>query len=1466
MPTPKIELSFRNVPVLGAGKIFNIAHGFVIYTDKNGNEFALRGGPDTSLGKNFWKLKMTAEPYQEGHPDFGKFDRILLYEGADAHKRYKAAKLFFNEKSGQFPYYFIYQNSNTCVYATLDIMGLVEIAENKSSIYNCGWSSNGLCKPPGFAYNGHQLFRGSIDLGRYRNVAGIPSSEAILRDDYSFNESNSLLWNSILNFFNSSSRSHENIKQKSMIFEKRSEFKKQNVNKIYKNMLLELPDGSKTSLQELIEIPFDHSPDGQKISVEKVINELLELKSEEEFKKWQEKDNLERFQTYVARAQIVTMIGVFTNKPWIQKIGISAENIINIGFFLSRAFTGDGTAILNLLSSASSFFRFLRKKDSVDPNKMILNALHHISSQLNDLKLQIIQGNIEIHDEIGYLFETMCDGFQSVYLEIYISRYLTFEKLDHLQNTIHQLSLQVNRQIYDLWLKDLIDARFTLMNYQTRYNQLKHIPDYPNTFENLENIATTFTNWFTNKSGHFNSTGVHLYYEGCPTDKTLTILKNSDPENIIGFLSNYLRYEYQYATSDLSRPVSNPNIWILASSAFMALITDTDVDYFYKKYDPHHNIYKQLLLSAHEILTTYDNIRRNIGLFSLLLDRYRQVIEHSIQASFGELLKIKSLQTERSISEERLREEKSKIVLRSQNFNVQCAFNLSVDKHEPAYSQLVNKLNHWNNVMAKITVPDFFLQYQNSLHRECDAQRISGAPLELFFVTEDNFLLPISVLFGAYPNLSTPLELPQSLLLAERLGIGKFVFKIPAINFIHVSGKYAEESDIKFLNVTFTVAITFEHLGQTIQIATVILRSNPSDHYPIVSQIRNILPIRSKYGKEFGNEFYSGVVNTLLKVVRLSGWLNAKVESFTVNFDPECKLAKQVELEVNKKSLIATTAIATDLHRRTPAYQLSNEKHSGDERYVEAFFRLLNHLDNLDINYYLLLSFAKLAGFSSDTIEKLQRMWNSQYIILLFEKIIGNVEIHRTAQSDVLTILSSIATIKNWIKIHFTEWDDHTDQSPHKIFPIGGVGFLEIAECFREELQLAKDKPHLTHNPSHLVTLECLSRLKDTKTLAQLKIEIDEKWIKENLPLTQNFPLIEIPAENLTKASIQYSSEEIYYLLMQVCEPMNKKVNLQVMPPYLLNHDLLNDDSDDSPVFLRHLFEKRVEQALRTYQKVGVRLVLPICLNHTIDNSGDNLWVTVIAVYDSVRGRKNAVIFMIDPTGNGQSTDCDAVADPLNPYQEEDVLKKSLITSIMTAFSKAAIPIRRFLISGLKQICPHQIENSLPILIANVQAVMRQQILNSRILDNIGELIQEQRQLLKDVQKIESKKENMEEKAALPSMTLIPADEDDLGSEISLGTYNEEDEKKALPPPAQENSNHTLNSLTKTNFSRVLLNKESVTALVGAGVGFFATGGMAGLVIGAAAGLGGKQIAEKMTSTCFKKNRSSVSEEHHQRR
>ncbi len=175
MPVPKIELSMNHyvkIPLVG-----NISHSFIIYTDENGREFALRanaGGAHT-IAEPYGKLTINGAyelvPYDKHHKDWGNYARISLYQGNEAKFKFEAARLFAQDISGKYPYLPTTQNCNWFAFLALEVMGLGDIALASSPLYQCGSKGNELCEPLGFGYNTFNFPQGSIDPQYYQNKA-----------------------------------------------------------------------------------------------------------------------------------------------------------------------------------------------------------------------------------------------------------------------------------------------------------------------------------------------------------------------------------------------------------------------------------------------------------------------------------------------------------------------------------------------------------------------------------------------------------------------------------------------------------------------------------------------------------------------------------------------------------------------------------------------------------------------------------------------------------------------------------------------------------------------------------------------------------------------------------------------------------------------------------------------------------------------------------------------------------------------------------------------------------------------------------------------------------------------------------------------------------------------------------------------------------------------------------------------
>lgn len=203
MPTPTIEIYMKNVPKFGA---FGLAHSFLVYTNEDGDQYYLRGGPagDHSLDAPYGQLTIigadSLHPYLPGTVDYGNYEGATIYTGDDAKEKFLAAQLLGQDLSGQHNYDPFIQNCNTATFLFLEVMDLTHAAYTVPNIQGCGLFETSKCLAPGFGYNDASFQHGSVDSGFYLEQAAdilannpdsapqVGASDTILSEDVELTE------------------------------------------------------------------------------------------------------------------------------------------------------------------------------------------------------------------------------------------------------------------------------------------------------------------------------------------------------------------------------------------------------------------------------------------------------------------------------------------------------------------------------------------------------------------------------------------------------------------------------------------------------------------------------------------------------------------------------------------------------------------------------------------------------------------------------------------------------------------------------------------------------------------------------------------------------------------------------------------------------------------------------------------------------------------------------------------------------------------------------------------------------------------------------------------------------------------------------------------------------------------------------------------------------------------------------
>lgn len=1069
---------------------------------------------------------------------------------------------------------------------------------------------------------------------------------------------------------------------------------------IYKNVTVTLGDGSVLSVAELVCLGINYNL--------KKDEEAAELAKEQK-----------KQADYIASAKTISAIGVFIGNKNIENFGYALEYIFNIGFSSALAFSGDLTAIAMFTTNLMGLVGIFHKKEMVDPNQIILQALQGISAQIEELRGLVIDGLFKIDDSLNKILYYMLENFQTVYLEIYISRLITNQKLDQLQHNIHQLSVQLNKQIHGLWLRDLIDARFAIVNYKRRYNELDNVPVRSN-MQALTVLADILVNWFTNKSRHYNSTGAHLYYVGCPVDKALSVVSSAEPEDIIGFLIAYVKYELDITFDISTDSINNPTIWLLAVDAFIELINGIKPTQFFNKYDSEHNIYQDLLLSGNKLLLFFQALRSNTDLFPVLLEKYGKILNAGIKPVFAELLEEKRNAQQSSAMSQTYKTEESKLNRGRQSFSQGVATNVPVKKGENAGVQ--NTINFWNHQIAKEIVPKFFSEYQLFLQNEFEIQQDYNLPLTRFYVTENDFLLPLSMLFKKNETLPQTFQLPTQLLLAEKLGIGNFEFSMADFQCFTIGGMQNNPENIQIIDTTIVVTITFNRKEGTCNVATVNLNVNPGKHHSAVFQIKQAATINSIYGAETGHPYYQNATQTLSKVILLSAWQNADVSSFEITYDPDSDYAKAIDTALQGKLTVDIISIYNDLQNNTP-----NSAADGIN-YAASLIKFINQLDILELRYQLLISFGKLAGFSIETINNLKRLWNKEHVLAIIGSLCSSESSSNVKASTEQSMATALNSLNKAVDIHLQEVDDHTQNSPHTSLSVSSISYLEVGDMIYDELQSAKDKPFVSHSLLQTAILSLLRSLVEKEQLEKLEIIFEEDWLAENFSWYQK-SLYNPNAQTIhteDKQTAAYSIDDVEKLLVYDFEIDQEGAQAKILPTILPALEL--------PKFFTDQIINNISATLVNCRKHGKPIIIPICIQQTEGSPPvqQNFWKLVIASFDKPNG--NVAIVYIDPfvpvdrTINPASQNVDINAE----YQDDDAQKQNLVNQIRDALLTSTIP-GQIIIANLGQIPQTWWKDSGAVLIKNAQDLLDGQEINPQITDQITTIRRDQATVLEKI-------------------------------------------------------------------------------------------------------------------------------------
>lgn len=1018
--------------------------------------------------------------------------------------------------------------------------------------------------------------------------------------------------------------------------------------------------------------------DGKEYSVPEMIASLyFDLENKKEAAQKQAK-----YSQRIGMARSVTALGTLIGSPEMERFGLITECIVQMGYSLLGVAVGDFTAIANFLSTCITLKQLFKKDKSIDPRQLILQQLHNIALQIEDLKITLIDIGLELKAQLESMLSQMKECFRQVYVEIYISRLLIMQKLDRLQSSVHHLSIQLDRQINGLWLQDLVEAQFNVHNYKMRAGELSSVKmDESNNYNKFEKITNTLVFWFNEKAGYPNSLGNHLYYRGCPPEKTLMVLQSAEPENILGFLIHTITGKKAYLCTDLQLNVVNPYIWLQAATTFMEVITGLNLKEFYWKYDPQGNVYKQLLISGTHVLNVFEKIRGESQVFISLLNDYAIGLE-KLKPIFLSLVELKCLQNCSSVVKSSVDHDREEITTRQRIFDVQCGHNLKPHKNETNFAGVQRVLNHWNNVIAKEVVPDFFVYYKSKLYEEL---AIPGHfTLRRFHVMSNNFLLPLSILFQPNDELLNSLELPLEILLAEKSGKGDFVFDIPHLPTHTVGDIQKDHNNVILRTFSFDVRISFRHTqsNTTIDVATVTLNVDENAHHSAVFAIKNSMTIDCSHGAEACNPFYEKARDTLNVVVPISAWLNAKVTKYELTLDYTSEVMSVIMTELNTISNVYINGIANEIKNR----QAEILNHDEAKEYVNQFEAFLTCLDELDVTYELLSTFARIAGFPEELHQKIKKLWNSEHVkelIACFSPSnIQNLTIDNREKNRQRTtfknIFKALQLFEEWIETHLYEENEETVS-----LPMARVAYKNVVQYVQDHLTQAMKKPYLSENPLQMGILNLLKEMISKDTLGKLSLTFEDAWIEENLPWQQSYDLVvvEKAKQKISTPPLEYTHDVIEKILVYRHEIKENQFSTRVLPTYKPSEKLFS-------ALYNEIFEKNISATLREHM-TGVRIIQPLAL--PIRAYPDHLlWVLNIIIYDSLR--KEAVVLFLHPSDINKKVervDITPTNNKISNLAKVDSRElQKIISMVFRAIQRTKIPIKKSSVFFLSQ-CNH---------------------------------------------------------------------------------------------------------------------------------------------------------------------------------
>jgi hypothetical protein len=994
------------------------------------------------------------------------------------------------------------------------------------------------------------------------------------------------------------------------------------------------------------------------------------------------------------------LAGSIVGSQDMQRYGSAVGGCFDMGFALAAMIIAPATIpqmAVTFLTGLSSVIGAFRKKETIDPFQVVFEQLKVIVQLQEDIKYLVIAGNIKLDNKLDVIIQQVSRGFGMTLMAIYVSRLMVVRKLDHIQTSIYQLSIQLNKQISGLWLESLKEALFTIENHQLKYGDLSRLKS-----KEYSKIVHSLVHWLIKKSADDNSTGAHLYYPDCEVKHVLAVIRHADVNDIAGFLMLYAQEKLNVVLEGNDFVVCNPNVWLMALQGYLNVLTPK----YFHELDPHYAEYEAILASGIKIVNFYKALQSSYQLFPVLFLGYRKTLLSVARALEGLVSNHNDSTISNTINKSLVAGNEQLQMLRldpQQKFNCSTQHLVSVFRDHTHENVSVGwRLNQWQQQVANDATgvfPALISEYFELLQQdyaELEAKSLSYDRSLVLYAqgnTAYGYLLPTSILFkGAnQEKLSNDLDKLDILLRAEKFSLGHFIFAI----------KEERKAD----KMGFAVTVSFNYQSKPFDVAVIhLLAKTP---HSAVLTIQSLANIDSKYGAEIGNKYIAITEKTLARAEYLSAWLRAEI----VSVENLYRTQPTLESAVDERRAIGGQAVM--LRLQEDLGQGISRPWEASKSYEKDFLELSGALIEHELNYQLLQVFGRLIGLPDSAMAHINKLWDKNHILELIKDLASSqatsacsflhtVEQHfgnpvNAASSSTLSQpkKTDLDEKKAPVPARQADWRSRSSTVQPKEQKRGNSGDLQGQSAPRLASQHAlilPDAEEAVRSVTGSFSYRCRAELQAVvegglitliEQAQKLSIKLDTKLIAQ-------------VAWYSTLANYQsaesYSAEEIETLLSFNLQ--NNK-NVIIIPSYY--------PLQDFPEFLEQQFLTQWEQACKTCLQKGTFVLIPLLFEQSIGEPPiqQELWV-LLAI---TRDKEGLSIVYIDPTGNGtveqETKPFDLGKLKLSaPLAKQDARFYAFVRLIQQVLQSATIRLSLF-VTGLCQISEEEWPDSGPLLVQN---------------------------------------------------------------------------------------------------------------------------------------------------------------------